>query len=1180
MDLLRAGPTMSLSFAVHGVALIATYSVYGVLQEKIVKTSYGPNAERFESTSLLILCNRIFAMAVAVLILAFKHRRSTPDLRSSLQPTSPLRHFALVAGYNFLSSCCQYQALAFVSFTTASLAKTLKMLPVILVGAVIHKRRTSFREWTSAAVIAAGCVTYFSSSSTGGVPLEDEREAYFEAVLGSLYLLGYMFFDGLTSTSQEKYFGLSASSTDPFGPDSMILQQMLFVNAFTCLYSLGGLVVDYTAGTLSPSFRLLISTSALQRDVFLLSFAAAIGLVILLNTIASFGALSSALLMTIRQFFGIVLNAGIYRHFLSVGLQGWCGVGWVASGVWIKMSASADEELISPTTSVTTPADEKALLADEADSPSSSHSSSPNSSPLPTHHHFSSIPSSSSDPKFQQLASPVWYLKNYLLPITFPLLLSCVLLVACPELSLRISQPESNTSEVQYLSHGENGQEVAVEGGQWEKELVDATWPDCNTSECDVDANFLVKTHYPERTREHDHGYLNLKMFDQAVHLVRNPVDALFSGWHLGHVPKTNNGQLDHAGRLELDHGLGATPAERADVINRARIYLNHYEFWGGVPVPTHLVRYEDLVDSRLPTLMAVVTFLLPPEDLPPLSQIACALELDESKEAYKSRKAPEFAAWDSWDPELRTEVITMLRTPCFGLGAQTLLLVQQVLNRTATQSWEIGTHAEALLEYLYPALSPFASGSIPPPSTPIAYEVLSIAARIVSTKSNGTLPLMADGSAGDPASIGAAVVLANWTSAGLGYNVTKAGFASAATDQVRFLLTDTPRSPLGAISHRVEEVALWADFVFLTQNDTVVQAAYEQCKLYRDALHTSNGLWEHIVNGSVPDPGLWATGNAWAAAGILRVHGTISHSSYANRYASQLADLASWSAEIVNAAFALQQSNGLFPNYFNSNTSTFSDASSTALLTASYYRLALLANSSSSVLSPSTLPTLSKAEKSRGAVYTAVSTSTGILSPVVDPLKYSMQGTESPEGQAFVLLMESAWRDCPKVGYAGKLVSVIDPRHSGAGWAPGKATTGQRNDTSWDTVVMSTEPEYLWNLYITQNKGISGLYKFASSTNAKECVLGDYQRTTPGLVNFDCYDNTASWFVECKVCDEGGSAQECSFLSFGDGQCPTLVGDKVLHEDCSNDGPFGGTSDNTTQAQQPPQAQYWNIVL
>lgn len=46
-----------------------------------------------------------------------------------------------------------------------------------------------------------------------------------------------------------------------------------------------------------------------------------------------------------------------------------------------------------------------------------------------------------------------------------------------------------------------------------------------------------------------------------------------------------------------------------------------------------------------------------------------------------------------------------------------------------------------------------------------------------------------------------------------------------------------------------------------LNKNTTIIQAAYDQCRLYRQYLRNSNGLWTHIVMGTNPDRGLWASG-------------------------------------------------------------------------------------------------------------------------------------------------------------------------------------------------------------------------------------------------------------------------------------------------------------------------------
>ena len=46
--------------------------------------------------------------------------------------------------------------------------------------------------------------------------------------------------------------------------------------------------------------------------------------------------------------------------------------------------------------------------------------------------------------------------------------------------------------------------------------------------------------------------------------------------------------------------------------------------------------------------------------------------------------------------------------------------------------------------------------------------------------------------------------------------------------------------------------------------------------------------------------------------------------------------------------------------------------------------------------------------------------TSDGWLTPVVNPLQWGVEGSESPEGQAFVLEMQAAWRDWVAGGSKG----------------------------------------------------------------------------------------------------------------------------------------------------------------
>lgn len=124
----------------------------------------------------------------------------------------------------------------------------------------------------------------------------------------------------------------------------------------------------------------------------------------------------------------------------------------------------------------------------------------------------------------------------------------------------------------------------------------------------------------------------------------------------------------------------------------------------------------------------------------------------------------------------------------------------------------------QALTEYDYPTLSPFFASYSPPPLNPFATSVITLVTSLLSTKNTSLLPLIPDGSVGDPASIGAAVTLGNWTigSSNQIGNVSATVCGSAAKAQVQFLLGVAPRTSDGAISHRSDQVQLWLVSIFL----------------------------------------------------------------------------------------------------------------------------------------------------------------------------------------------------------------------------------------------------------------------------------------------------------------------------------------------------------------------------
>ena len=193
-------------------------------------------------------------------------------------------------------------------------------------------------------------------------------------------------------------------------------------------------------------------------------------------------------------------------------------------------------------------------------------------------------------------------------------------------------------------------------------------------------------------------------------------------------------------------------------------------------------------------------------------------------------------------------------------------------------------------------------------------------------------------------------------------------------------------------------------------RNDAGLMAeTVRQCGLQRAVLKQGNFLnWQHIVGPNSPDSGLWYSGNGWASWGMVRVLHTLQKWPGSSAMTSEANQLKGWIKEILDGAMLSGFENGLLRNYLN-DESWFGEISGTALLSAVAYRMA--------VNDPGMFPQkyITWADTNRKSLSTRQG-SDGVLVPAVNPLDWkdgNKYYSGSAEGQAFVVLLYTAFRDC-----------------------------------------------------------------------------------------------------------------------------------------------------------------------
>lgn len=309
-----AGPIDSLWFYIKSnetlhviwcvVGIVGCLMLYGVLQERIMVEPYGEgaNAERFTFSLFLVLCNRLTSCLVAILSLV-KDRQW-----AEIKPVAPIWNYMAVSLSNVVATYCQYEALKYVSFPVQTLGKCAKMIPVMIWGIIMLRKRYGVKDFGMATSIMVGCTLFLL---TGEVKSKASGSMFDASVFGLLLMLGYLGFDGFTSTFQDKLFK---------GYQMTTYNQILYTTLCSSCLSAFGLL---SSGQLPEALAFIARHPECLQNVIALSGAATIGALFISYTIKTFGALIFATIMTTRQFLSILLSCILFAHPLSLGQ--WAG---------------------------------------------------------------------------------------------------------------------------------------------------------------------------------------------------------------------------------------------------------------------------------------------------------------------------------------------------------------------------------------------------------------------------------------------------------------------------------------------------------------------------------------------------------------------------------------------------------------------------------------------------------------------------------------------------------------------------------------------------------------------------------------------------------------------------------------------------------------------------------------
>ncbi|EPQ26879.1 uncharacterized protein PFL1_05514 [Pseudozyma flocculosa PF-1] len=281
-----------------------------------------------------------------------------------------LRYLAISA-LQSTASQLGFLSLRYISYPTLTLAKSCKLVPVLIMNVVLYRRKFAPYKYVVVSLVTAGIYLFmaFAPAKAGGKKAKGPESS---SLLGLALCLLNLILDGATNSTQDEVFARYGRQTVSAG------QMMLVMNALSAVLMGGALVlplhlIGFGAGghgsglgsgsssgsQLSEALAFISRHPDVVRDMLSYALAGAVGQVAIFETLQRFGSLTLVSITVTRKLFTMLLSVVVYNHQLSA-LQ-WVGVAVVFAGIGLEAREKRREGLAKQVLR-----DEKKALAKDA----------------------------------------------------------------------------------------------------------------------------------------------------------------------------------------------------------------------------------------------------------------------------------------------------------------------------------------------------------------------------------------------------------------------------------------------------------------------------------------------------------------------------------------------------------------------------------------------------------------------------------------------------------------------------------------------------------------------------------------------------------------------------------------------------------------------------------------------
>ncbi|PSS13537.1 UDP-galactose/UDP-glucose transporter like [Actinidia chinensis var. chinensis] len=300
-----------LVLAVCVAGIWSAYIYQGVLQETVSTKRYGPDKNRFEHLAFLHLAQNVVCLIWSLIMIKL--------WSSSSAGGAPWWSYWSAGITNTIGPAMGIEALKYISYPAQVLAKSSKMIPVMLMGTIVYGIRYTLPEYVCTFLVAGG-VSIFALSKTSSKTIS--KLAHPNAPLGYGLCFLNLAFDGFTNATQD-------SITARY-PKTSAWDIMLGMNLWGTIYNTA-FMFGWPSASGYEAVSFCKQHPKAAGDILLFCLCGAVGQNFIFLTISRFGSLTNTTITTTRKFVSIVVSSLWSGNPLST--KQWGSVAMVFSGL-------------------------------------------------------------------------------------------------------------------------------------------------------------------------------------------------------------------------------------------------------------------------------------------------------------------------------------------------------------------------------------------------------------------------------------------------------------------------------------------------------------------------------------------------------------------------------------------------------------------------------------------------------------------------------------------------------------------------------------------------------------------------------------------------------------------------------------------------------------------------------